>query len=65
LTDYAIDTVARPERLCIKSFHCEHVIRNGSAIDCPDQPNKHFRRFATRYDRRTVHFKGFAYIALP
>ncbi len=24
---------------------------------------KHFRRFATRYDRRTVHFKGFAYIA--
>ena len=24
---------------------------------------KHFRRFATRYDRRTVHFTGFAYIA--
>ena len=24
---------------------------------------KHFRRFATRYDRRTLHFKGFALIA--
>jgi transposase len=24
---------------------------------------KHFRRFATRYDRRTIHFKGFALIA--
>lgn len=24
---------------------------------------KHFRRFATRYDRRTVHFKGFASLA--
>lgn len=24
---------------------------------------KHFRRFATRYDRRTIHFSGFAFIA--
>lgn len=24
---------------------------------------KHFRRFATRYDRRTVHFTGFACLA--
>ena len=24
---------------------------------------KHFRRFATRYDRRTVHFKGFVHLA--
>ena len=24
---------------------------------------KHFRRFATRYDRRNVHFKGFASLA--
>jgi transposase len=24
---------------------------------------KHFRRFATRYDRRTVHFQGFIHIA--
>lgn len=24
---------------------------------------KHFRRFATRYDRRALHFKGFALIA--
>ncbi|CDZ29617.1 Hypothetical protein NGAL_HAMBI490_44840 [Neorhizobium galegae bv. officinalis] len=23
---------------------------------------KHFRRFATRYDRRTIHFKGFVYL---
>ena len=23
---------------------------------------KHFRRFATRYDRRTIHFEGFAYL---
>jgi transposase len=23
---------------------------------------KHFRRFATRYDRRTIHFSGFAYL---
>jgi transposase len=23
---------------------------------------KHFRRFATRYDRRTNHFKGFVYL---
>lgn len=24
---------------------------------------KHFRRFATRYDRRTIHFQGFVYLA--
>ena len=24
---------------------------------------KHFRRFATRYDRRTTHFQGFVYLA--
>ena len=24
---------------------------------------KHFRRFATRYDRRTVHFIGFVHLA--
>jgi transposase len=24
---------------------------------------KHFRRFATRYDRRTVHFAGFIHLA--
>ncbi|RUX28766.1 hypothetical protein EOA13_15165 [Mesorhizobium sp. M7A.F.Ca.US.011.01.1.1] len=24
---------------------------------------KHFRRFATRYDRRTVHFTGFMHLA--
>jgi transposase len=24
---------------------------------------KHFRRFATRYDRRTIHFSGFALLA--
>ncbi len=24
---------------------------------------KHFRRFATRYDRRTIHFNGFVYLA--
>jgi transposase len=24
---------------------------------------KHFRRFATRYDRRTIHFSGFLYLA--
>jgi len=24
---------------------------------------KHFRRFATRYDRRTIHFLGFAHLA--
>lgn len=24
---------------------------------------KHFRRFATRYDRRLIHFKGFTLIA--
>lgn len=27
-----------------------------------EHPNrlKHFRRFATRYERRTIHFSGFA-----
>lgn len=24
---------------------------------------KHFRRFATRYERRTIHFKGFVFLA--
>jgi len=24
---------------------------------------KHFRRFATRYERRTIHFRGFALLA--
>jgi transposase len=23
---------------------------------------KHFRRFATRYDRRTIHFEGVVYL---
>ncbi|KAB1119977.1 hypothetical protein F4V90_31230 [Neorhizobium galegae] len=23
---------------------------------------KHFRRFAARYDRRTIHFRGFVYL---
>lgn len=26
---------------------------------------KHFRRFATRYDRRTIHFVGVAHLAAP
>lgn len=26
---------------------------------------KHFRRFAARYDRRTIHFAGFVHLAAP
>lgn len=36
--------------------HRNHIERCFSRL-------KHFRRFATRYDRRTIHFTGFVHLA--
>jgi transposase len=37
--------------------------RARNRIECCFSKLKHFRRFATRYDRRTVHFLGFVLLA--
>jgi putative transposase len=36
--------------------HCNRIERCFNRL-------KHFRRFATRYDRRTIHFTGFVHLA--
>lgn len=38
---------------------CRHRNRIERCFNCL----KHFRRFATRYDRRTIHFTGFVHLA--
>jgi len=40
--------------------HDETVYKYRNRIDRCVNRMKHFRQFATRYDRRTIHFKGFA-----
>ncbi len=43
--------------------HDAQAYRHRNRIERCFNRLKHFRRFATRYDRRTIHFKGFAFIA--
>jgi len=44
----------------------DHDIRAYRARNCVERcfsKLKHFRRFATRYDRRAIHFPGFIHLA--
>lgn len=43
--------------------HDEAVYKHRNRIERCFNRLKHFRRFATRYDRRTIHFKGFIHLA--
>lgn len=43
--------------------HDAIVYRHRNRIERCFSKLKHFRRFATRYDRRTVHFTGFVHLA--
>jgi transposase len=43
--------------------HDEVAYKQRNRIERCFTRHKHFRRFATRYDRRTIHFKGFALLA--
>ena len=43
--------------------HDEVVYINRNRIERCFNRMKHFRRFATRYDRRTIHFQGFIHLA--
>ena len=43
--------------------HDEAVYKYRNRIERCFGRMKHFRRFATRYERRTIHFKGFALLA--
>lgn len=43
--------------------HDEAAYRHRNRIERCFNRMKHFRRFATRYDRRTIHFTGFVHLA--
>jgi transposase len=43
--------------------HDEVTYINRNRIERCFNRMKHFRRIATRYDRRTIHFEGFIYLA--
>ena len=43
--------------------HDANIYKHRNRIERCFNRLKHFRRFATRYDRRTIHFKGFIYLA--
>ena len=43
--------------------HDEAVYKHRNQIERCFGRMKHFRRFATRYDRRTIHFTGFVHLA--
>lgn len=43
--------------------HDELAYIDGNRIERCFNRMKHFRRFATRYDRRATHFQGFVYLA--
>ena len=43
--------------------HDEVIYKHRNQIERCFSRLKHFRRFATRYDRRTIHFTGFVHLA--
>lgn len=43
--------------------HDETIYKHRNQIERCFGRLKHFRRFATRYDRRTIHFTGFVHLA--
>lgn len=54
-----------PSNRCRKIIiaHDVTIYRQRNRIERCFSKLKHFRRFATRYDRRTVHFAGFVHLA--
>lgn len=42
--------------------HDEAIYKHRNRIERCFNRMKHFRRFATRYDRRSIHFQGFLYL---
>jgi putative transposase len=51
----------RNRKICIP--HDTAIYKHRNQIERCFGRLKHFRRFATRYDRRTVHFTGFVHLA--
>lgn len=45
--------------------HNATAYKMGNRIERCSGRLKHFRRFAARYDRRTIHFAGVAHLAAP
>ena len=43
--------------------HDASIYKHRNQIERCSGRLKHFRRFATRYDRRTIHFNGFIHLA--
>lgn len=43
--------------------HDPRIYKPRNQIERCSRHLKHFRRFATRYDRRTIHFTGFVHLA--
>lgn len=43
--------------------HDPDIYKHRNRIERGFNRLKHFRRFATRYDRRTIHFSGFVHLA--
>lgn len=54
-----------PSNRCRKIIipHDAITYRHRNRIERCFSKLKHFRRFATRYDRRTIHFAGFVHLA--
>ena len=54
-----------PSNRCRKAIisHDAAIYKHRNRIERCFNRLKHFRRFATRYDRRTVHFVGFVHLA--
>jgi transposase len=57
----AVTPSNRSRRIIIP--HDEAVYKHRNRIERCFSRMKHFRRFATRYDRRTIHFQGFIHLA--
>lgn len=51
----------RNRKICIP--HDGDIYKHRNRIERCFNRLKHFRRFATRYDRRTIHFTGFVHLA--
>jgi len=64
ITDMGADAVI-PSNRCRKVAipHDAVIYKQRNRIERRFGRLKHFRRFATRYDRRTIHFAGFVHLA--
>lgn len=53
----------RSRKIVILHAEVVYINRNRNRIERCFNRRKHFRRFATRYDRKTIHFEGLIYLA--